>query len=280
MSPENDLEETDVDVTLDPEAESSDADTEGGEKSEDDVQEFQVVLPEADGSQPDQKLINRIVSAKVNKLNRRNDRTVEAASQAEEDNKILRERVKLLQLNVDQLNKPAAPVVPDPNDFDDGVSDPKYIGANNEYLLGQVSTMVEKQPPPPPAPVHDHTLERRQIQHYEAAEKLGAKDYDEVEARAIEALGKTNSLEIIKCSDYSPEIFYHLGQNLDKAEYFNDLIKTNPVKGIMDIGVLGAKLKVLRPKANLNPAPDPDTELSGAAPPRKGERGPQGATYS
>ncbi len=100
MSPENDLEDTDVDVTLDPEAESSDADTGEEEKSEDDVQEFQVVLPEADGSQPDQKLINGIISAQTRKFKQRNERAVEAASQAEEANNVLREQNKLLQIKI------------------------------------------------------------------------------------------------------------------------------------------------------------------------------------
>ena len=84
--------------------------------------------------------------------------------------------------------------------------------------------------------------------------------------------------QIIGASDKSPELLYHLGKNPAKAEALAEMIRTNPVKGVLQIGALEARL-IARPKAHRN-APDPDESLAGggSGSPRT-SRGPKGATF-
>lgn len=243
---------------------SSPGESEGAE-SGDEVGEVDIVLSSDDGSQPDQIRIDQIVQRRVNKLNRRNK-----ASSLQTDKKLetLEQENRLLRLSIEQNKESPPATAPDPDKFEDGVSDPLYLRAHDEYTDARVNEAVKKHIPQQiqAPPQQDQSLERKQIKHYERAEALGVTGYEGVEDKAIEIIGTEAANFIIQSNENSHLIFYHLGKNPGKAEYFADLSKTDAGKCVMELGALGADLKVVQPKANLNQAPDPDDELEGSSP--------------
>ena len=72
---------------------------------------------------------------------------------------------------------------------------------------------------------------------------------------------------------------YYLGKNEAEARSLADLIKANPIQGVVEIGRLLTEIKV-KPKHKSPPA-DPDEEIvGGVSTSSVKERGPKGATYS
>jgi len=264
--------------------EDQDGAPDGDESTEDqepDGQEVEIVLEGNDGSQPVQS--NLGIRKRVQKLNAKVNAAQDQASQANSDLATEREKNKLLQLALDQQKaEPTGP--PDPYDFDDGAKDAKYVKAlqdyNRDFFKSQMEQHTAAQPVTQPAA--DRALERRQTQHYEAADKLGIKDYADVEDKAIEILGNSTVNQLIKSLDNSPKILYYLGKNPAKAEEIADMLKgPDAVKGVLELGALSAGLKA-KPKAKRNQAPDPDDDLEGTSVSRNGkqQRGPKGATFT
>lgn len=273
---QTDLDEDDQEGAPDGSDEDKDQDT--------DSQEVEIVLSGEQGSQPGPD--NLGIRNRVRKLNAKVTAAEGEASQATTDLATEREKTKLLQLALDQKQAaPAAP--PDPLDFDDGAKDPKYVAALNDFNGRDFDARMQRHTAALPVPetVVDRALERKQVEHYEAAEKLKVQDYAETEDKAIAILGKTAVNILIESSeaDVSVKLLNYLGKNPGKAEEIAAMLNgrgTLPAKGILALGALGATL-VVKPKANRNPAPDPDDELEGASVSRSGkkQRGPSGATY-
>lgn len=248
---------------------------EGEEGTEADDEETEITLDGDDGSQPDR--ITQIVRKRVNRLNKKVSRLEEDGEAASSELIAEREKNKLLRLALDQKNEANTPKgPPDPLDFDGGASDAKYIEALDSHNQEYVRAALEKHIPKPEVTI-DRDLEVKQTLHYEAADKLKLKDYDDVEDVALSALGKETVNQIIQKTTNSPVILYHLGKNPEKAERIADLLKADPVKGVMELGALEAKLKVTKVKRNQ--APDPDSELEGSTSPHNGKRGKAGATF-
>lgn len=249
--------------------------SEGTEEAENEGEETEIVLEGDDGSQPDQS--NLGIRKRINKLNAKVSDANDVASNASAELENERQKNKLLQLALEQKQETATPSgPPDPLDFDDGARDTKYVTALNEYTDERVRTQMAKHVTPEPQT--DRELEVKQTQHYKAADKLKIKDYDAVEEIAIGILGKDTVNHLIRNAANSPVILYHLGKNPAKAEQLAELVKVNPIKGVMELGALEARLKVTKVKRNQ--APNPDDVLEGALSPSKGKRGPGGATYS
>ncbi len=168
--------------TDDQQLEAGDDQTASGDGSQEtDGQEVDIVLPTDDGSPP--KPQNYGFRKRINKLNARNEATEGRASDAESQLAAVKAENQLLKVMVDQHSKPAeADLPPDPNDFDDGAKDPGYVKALGEHNRKFIAAEFDKRAATQnaaPAPVNA-TLERRQTAHYEAAGKLGVKDYDAV----------------------------------------------------------------------------------------------------
>ena len=229
--------------------------------------ENEIVLVGDEGSRPEKQTG---FQKRVNKLNARNEESVKTASDAETRATIAEERSKLLQMALDQRkDEGKANVPPDPNDFDDGVNDPGYtkkLNAYNQPLIdaavqrstSQISQQTQND-------VANSNLEKMQTKHYERADELKMKDYEETEDKAISILGKDTANALIGVSDNSHLVLYHLGKNLELAEYFAELIKTNPLKATLELGALAGNMKVQR-KGKTEPTPDPDEELQGGSP--------------
>lgn len=250
--------------------------SEGTEEAENEGEETEIVLEGDDGSQPDQS--NLGIRKRINKLNAKVSDANDVASNASAELENERQKNKLLQLALEQKQETATPSgPPDPLDFDGGASDTKYVEALNGYISGLVREETAKHIPEP-EPQTDRDLEVKQKQHYEAADKLNISDYEAVEDVAVGILGKETVNHLIKQTSNSPVILYYLGKNPEKAERIAELVKANPIKGVMELGALEARLKVTKVKRNQ--APNPDDVLEGALSPSKGKRGPAGATYS
>lgn len=259
--------------TGDDQSESED----GGQETE--GQEVEIVLPTDDGSPPKPQHFG--IRKRINKLNARNEAATERASNAESQLEVSEAQNRLLRLALEQKDKtPDANLPPDPSDFDDGAKDPGYVtalnGYNQRFFETEFAKRASKQDTAPPV---NANLERKQTAHYEAAEKLGVKDYDEVEDVAIGILGRDTVNRLISATDSSSRVLYYLGKNPDAAGEIAELIKSDPVAGVLKLGALGATLKV-KPRQKSNVAPDPDDELAGAVNKSTKRRGPKGATFT
>ena len=250
-------------------------DGEDGDQGEDE-QEFEITLDGEDGSQPAQS--NNGIRKRINKLNAKVSEAQDGTAQANSELENERQKNKLLELALQQKKEAATPSgPPDPLDYDNGARDAKYVQALSDYTGGLVRAELAKQPVAPEPEINQDRM-AAQTRHYEAAEKLGAGDYEEVEDHAIDILGRDTVNQLIEASESSPQILYYLGKNPGKAESLAELVKSNPVKAVMEIGALGARLKVTS-KAKRKQAPNPDGELEGSTSPRSSDRGLQGATF-
>lgn len=264
------VEETEEDSEI-----SLDEDGEPIQKPED--TEVEIVLSDED-SQPDkQQNIDRIVRKRVNRLNTK-------IAKVEEDSTFKDEKIKLLELALEQQKSPPQELKqPDYRDFDDGTDDSKYVEAlqtfQKGYLDSQIQQAMAKLVPQQIEPRTNVDLERSQTRHYNNAQTLGIKDFEETEDKAIEILGKDTVNQFIQNSEKSHIVLYYLGKNPDKAEELAELINTNPVKGTLQLGALEEKLKV-KPRGKTQQAPDPDTEIQGSSSGTAGKRGPKGATFT
>ncbi len=248
-------------------AEASEVSEEEGEQQPD--PEVEVVLDGDDGTQPDtQREINRVVTKKVRKLNARNAKTEDEASHTAEALAVEKEKNKLLTLALEQKTPAEMPTPPDPADYDEGVRDPKYAQALDQYNQPLIAAEVQRQTAnltPVQTEKISPDLERKQAEYYKRADDLGAKDFDETESVVINAIGKDVLNHIIRVSDKSHLIVSYLGKNPAQAEKYGELFKDDPVDAMMQLGGLGARLSV-KPRANSEPTPDPDEELSGGSP--------------
>lgn len=238
--------------------ESKDTPDDAGEENQ---QTVEVVREGKEGSQPDKQ---HGIRKRINKLNTKVSTAESTASDAQAELVREQEKTKLLTLALEQKTSSAAP--PNPVDFDDGARDPKYVKALQDFNRPLIAAEVERQTKKLPAVQPDNTdLERRQTRHYERAEKLGAKDFNETEDKAIAILGNEVANHLIRNSDQSHMVLYYLGKHPDEAEEIARLIETNPIKATLQLGRLEAELNV-KPKANSEPTPDPDAEIAGGTP--------------
>ena len=268
--------EEEVTEELEDQEEASEG-SEGTEETETDDEETEIVLEGDDGSQPvDQN--NLGIRKRINKLNAKVNDANDGRDTANSELAAKIEENKLLRLALDQQKEPAKPSgPPDPLDFDDGARDKKYIAALDEYTDKRIQAAVASSVPKS-EPKTNSDLVAKQTQHYEAADALGISDYEAIEDVAVGILVKETVNQLISQASNSPLILYHLGKNPEKAERIAELVKANPIKGVMELGALAANLKATKVKRNQ--APDPDNPLSGGKSPSKGTRGPSGATYS
>ncbi len=107
---------------------------------------------------------------------------------------------------------------------------------------------------------HDESLKGQIAKHYERAEALKMPNYEELEDKAIESLGKDFAKQIMANSSQSEFIIGHLGANPAKAEALKQLAQTNPLKAFTEALELGGKLSR---KSNIKTAPDPETVVDG-----------------
>jgi len=262
-----------------PEEESTEAsaghDTTGEIEDPKQDEEFEVVR-ESKGSQP-KPAGNLGISKRINKLNAKVETAVQGEEKANAELILANERTRLLQIQLDQQNETQdQPVLPKPDDFDDGVHDPEYIKQvgvyQNAVIEYQVSQQVKQQVQEATkqtvqtqsTAIQSQELKRKQIKHYEQADKLGMKNYAEVEDKAIEILGtKTVNVIIDNFTEDSHILLGYLGLNPGEAQRIAEKLKINPIQGVAELGALRSELKI-KPKTKITP--DPDNPLPGGSP--------------
>ena len=177
---------------------------------------------------------------------------------------------------------------PNPDDFGGGVYDAEYIRHLDEYqnyriqegIKKGLATVTEKSTVIQANSAAQQSLEKAQIAHCERATKLGIKDYEETEDKALKIFGVSNTNHLIKNMDNSEVAMYYFGKNPKVAEKFAAMLKDEPIRGLLEIGTHLAGVKVKKGgKSKI--LPDPDSELEGGqtGTPKK-SRGPQGATFT
>jgi hypothetical protein len=238
------------------------------------VEEVEIVVSGED--EPPSKPVNPF-SKRINKLNGKIEAKSQEAQEAIDRAEAAEAQLKLYQIK-EQSQAPAKR--PKLEEYD---SDDDYYLALDEYETGKIEEATRK--------TAEQILNQNQNQttqsqrqavyedsankHYERAGALKVSDYEATEDKAIEILGGDAVKQIMANTDNSEVVLYHLGKNPGKAEAIANLIKSNPMKGVIEIGGLAAKLQI-RPKTK--PAPDPEDKVaSGAAALHK--RGPKGAKF-
>ena len=232
--------------------EELEADKKAAEKTD----EVEIVLDD-EGSQPE----NRGIRKRINKLNAKVRTAQDDQSATAQELAAEKQKSELLQLALDQKNSPSAP---NPNDFEDGAADAKFVEASTAHIQSVADQTVQKAVSnlPKSEPV-DHDLERRQRAHYERADKLGIKDFEDAEDEAISILGRETVKYIIAKSNKSELILYDFGKNPRRAEAFADLVASDVDAAKIELGRLGERLKV-KPLAKTQQV-EPDGELEGGS---------------
>ncbi len=101
--------------------------------------------------------------------------------------------------------------------------------------------------------------------HYDAAEKLGLADYDEMEdhARSILPAGLDTAI-MEEFPEKSAAILYHLGANPEKAKQIAELARVRPVQATIVLANLSRDLTI-KPKGKArSDAPTPDSGIDTA----------------
>ena len=245
------------------------AETKSGEASQEtDSQEVTVELRGDEGTQPKKLDVDAIIRRRVNRANKQVNAAKGDTTQAQQELVAANEKNKLLELALQQAKaQPETVKPPDPNDFDDGAQDARYVTALNGYTDNRIAEQVKQHVAKiaPQAPTVDNELESKRVNHYRRSVELNAKDYEDTEDKAIGILGQSNVDHIIRNHSKSTELLYYLGKNPGKAEEIANYAVTDPYRAVSALGALEANLTVKR-TAKANQAPDPDTELEGTSP--------------
>lgn len=197
---------------------------------------------------------------------RRVRKLLERNEQLLNEKETLEQQLRLLQMQHSQKSTTKA----EPPTLEAcGFDEKKYQAALAEYLAGnsrslltdELKKLEEKRGEEAVKQSRKASLE----QHYQRADALRVKDYDEAEEAALEVLGRSVVEDIAATIEESERVLYYLGKNPAKAEEIKKLIDTNPVKATFALGKLAAGL-TLRPKTNPTQK-KPDEPLDGGAAP-------------
>jgi len=198
---------------------------------------------------------------RIDKLNGKVDAANTHADEATRRAEMLEEENKLLRLQA-QADSPATR--PDEDDFE---TTAEYTVALDKYdgeriakaAQEQVAQLVKQSQTQTTQVNQDAKLEESLGEHYDRANSLKMKNYEELEDKAIDVLGNDLSKVIMANTEKSHLIMAHLGANPAKAAELVELVKVNPVKALVKAVEIGNSLSI-RPKTQN--ALDPETSLS------------------
>lgn len=185
---------------------------------------------------------------------------------------IAKQRIEIMRLANNQKGTDKKPVEPSPDDFEDGVQDPKYVKKFQEYLRGQNKEEIKQEFASQAKTFQENNAtdnlqrdtERKQREHYRRAIK-GNSDYEEKEDTLTEILGTEAIKDIINNFDDSDNIIYQLGADEDMAYKVLDAMDSK--NHVLAVRLLERASNGLKPKLKNNkPTPDPDKALPGGSP--------------
>lgn len=237
--------------------------------SEDEVDEGIEVVREIKGSPPKKTdTLPLGVRKRFSKLKAKAVSAQGDVGKANEENAVLRERLKLLELQAElSKEEPVLNQEPNPEDFDDGETDPKFLKKQRAFDISTAKAELRKEfadSAKQNVVTENQTRKSKQRdqkleEHYGRVAGMKAKDYFEVEDKAIDYMGEETVKEIIENFDDPHILLYFLGSNQGEAEELVDTIKSNPIRGTAAIGRLQSELMV-KPKSKIIPNPDEDLE--------------------
>ena len=229
------------------------------ETTETEVEEVEIVVEgeeQPTSTAPKGDFYKRVkkLSGKIETANQEADEQRRRAEAAEEETKLWR-----LKAEQTTLKRPKQ---------DDFESDVEYDKALDEYEDQRTAAAVQKQTAKlisdsqttTSLASQNRNLETNLKAHYERAGELKVTDYEETEDKAIEVLGNDLAKQIMANSKNSHLLMYHFGKNLSKAGDIANLVASDPLKGVLEIGGLESSLKV-QPKHST--APDPPSIVEG-----------------
>lgn len=236
-----------------------------------------IVLDGGEGSQPQRR---NGFQHRVNKLNgkiaagaEQNSDLQRQLDARQEHVEMLTKQNQVLQFGIEQARAGSTPALPNPEDYDNGVHDPRYGQALQQHNQTATQAAIDKavkeateplrQQQAQAAPAPDYRADHRQREHYRKAEELGADDYGEMEDQVLLIMGPDVVRQIVDSYDNSHILTYHLGKNPTTAQAIKGMIDAgNPIAAIQEVTRLHDNLRVV-PRSTETPAPDPDTEISG-----------------
>lgn len=232
---------------------------EGGEESTEEIVEVYLEgddeTPEGKQKTTEQDRINAVVQKRVAREKRTQVKANDEAVKQVQANAILQEQNKLLTLRNEQLQQGKQL---SPDDFDDGVTDPKYIAA----LVQQ--QVAAQQPAPLPAVVvpKDNTDAIRT--HVTAAMTSGLKDFEEQEDKVIEEIGvEAHNYIVVNFPGRSHLMTFALAKNLGKLVELGNHVRSNDnQKALLLLGEISATAKVR--KVSQSNTPDPVDQVEGS----------------
>jgi len=183
-------------------------------------------VADAEGSQPKEENLTKGMQKRLAK-----EKTRQYAIQAELEKE--RKDKDALQAQLDARRPdvlPDAPIQPNADDFDLGRDDPAFIKADKAFdryaIKQEIVTEIDQTNK---TSVISQQANERAIQlkdatngHYERAGKIEVDDYLEVEKRAVNIIGKDVADAIVMDFPDSQDLFYHLGENTEKAQEVNE----------------------------------------------------------
>lgn len=249
-------------------AEGSEAESsEGDEQSEGGSDQ------EADKAEANKKSAQQRVSTRIRKLNHEKGQSDLDKQELQDRLNTANQRNEILQLAVNQNGADQKPVEPSPDDFEDGVQDPKYVKKFQEYLRDQNKEEIAKEVAKQTKTSQDVTSNninqrdwtRKQKEHYLKAVDEGNDDYEEKEDALIEIIGKKGVEGIIRGCDDAHKIIYRLGADEKLAYDLCDALESNDQ--VLAVRLLErASGHSFKNKPKTKPTPDPDTQLPGGSP--------------
>ena len=249
------IEEIEVTEELTGEDEGLEIDQEPEETEEDEI----IIAGE---EQPTSKPVPKGFIKRISKLNGKVEKAEEHATEAERRLAMVEEENKLLRLKAQQQKPQGRPKA---EEFD---TDAEYDAALDSWDNERIEAIADRkaqerfeqtQQQTTQATI-DASLEKNLSAHYERAEALKVSDYEVTEDKAIDTLGNDIVKQIMANTDKSHLIMYHLGKNPAKAERLANLIRTNPMKGVLEIGRLEASIQLKSKSKNVV---DPETRIEG-----------------
>ena len=277
-------EESSQDETTSEGTETEGSEAEGQEGNE---QSAEGSDQEADPRKSNKRSAQQRISNRIRKLKGDLNQSETGNHQLQNDLAIANQRIEILQLANKQKGDPSIPVEPSPDDFEDGVQDPKYIKKFQAYLKDQNRQDIQQE-------FEKHTknhqqstdtgnlqrdTERKQRDHYRRAIK-GNNDYEVKEDALREIIGTEAIKDIISNFDDSDKIIYQLGADEDMAFQVADAMESK--NHVLAVRLLERASKGLKVKPKNKTTPDPDLELEGGSPGKSKHagRGPKGATFT
>lgn len=172
----------------------------------------------------------------------------------------------------DQLTQPAEgakanPDAPDPEKFEYGEVDPRYVAALARYEAKQ--ELAEDRRKNDEARQAEAAARKEQDiqQKLDAHIRKGVEAYDDFEAAyaaldAIETPVAPETAELLLKSDYAADMLYHLGKNIAEAA---EVAKSSPIEQALYLGKLearfaaekGDKQEIKKPEPTVSKAPPP-----------------------